>query len=131
MTYVFHIDPRNAQGPKDELAAQVAFRRKMATLAPKALVAAVPNAGKRSAWESRQRAKEGLIKGFPDILVLFGGRTLGLEFKSGTGQPSDEQIETLNRLHRLGFPVGIFRSADTALDWTRQQLPEAFDAQDA
>lgn len=126
MTYVFHIDPRNAQGAKDELGEQVRYRSQMARLAPKVLLAGIPNAGKRSAWESRQRAKEGLVPGFPDILAMFDGRTLGLEFKSGTGQPSDKQIETLNRLHRLGFPVGIFRSAETALNWTRQQLPEAF-----
>jgi hypothetical protein len=126
VTYVFHIDPRNAQGPKDELGEQVRYRAQMARLAPKVLLAGIPNAGKRSAWESRQRAKEGLVPGFPDMLALFDGRALGLEFKSGTGQPSDNQIETLNRLHRLGFPVGIFRSAETALDWTRQQIPEAF-----
>ena len=128
MTYVFHIDPRNAQGPKDELGAQVAFRVKMAAQAPKALLVGIPNAGKRTAYETRQRSKEGLVRGFPDMLVMFGGRTLGLEFKSGTGQPSDVQIETLNKLHRLGFPVGIFRSAETALDWTRQHIPDAFTA---
>ena len=126
MTYVFHIDPRNAQGPKDELGEQVRFRTQMARNAPSVLLVAIPNAGKRSAWEARQRAREGLVKGFPDMLAMHGGRTLGLEFKSGTGQPSDAQIETLNKMHRLGFPVGIFRSAETALDWTRQHLPEAF-----
>jgi hypothetical protein len=126
MTYVFHIDPRNAQGPKDELGEQVRYRAQVARLAPKALLVGIPNAGKRSAWETRQRAREGLVKGFPDMLLMFNGRTLGLEFKSGTGQPSDAQIETLNKMHRLGFPVGIFRSAETALEWTRQQLPEAF-----
>jgi len=126
VTYVFHIDPRNAQGPKDELGEQVRYRARMAREAPKVMLAAIPNAGKRSAWEARQRGKEGMVKGFPDMLALYNGRTLGLEFKSGTGQPSDAQIETLNRLHRLGFPVGIFRSADTAFEWTRQNLPEAF-----
>jgi hypothetical protein len=126
VTYVFHIDPRNAQGPKDELGEQVRYRAQVARLAPKALLVGIPNAGKRSAWEARQRAREGLVKGFPDMLLMFNGRTLGLEFKSGTGQPSDAQIETLNKMHRLGFPVGIFRSAETALEWTRQQLPEAF-----
>jgi hypothetical protein len=126
VTYVFHIDPRDTQGPKDELGAQVAYRRKMAQKAPRVLLAGIPNAGKRSAWESRQRAKEGLVKGFPDMLAMFDGRTLCLEFKSGTGQPSDDQIETLNKLHRLGFSVGIFRSADSAIEWTRQQIPGAF-----
>jgi hypothetical protein len=126
MTYVFHFDPRNAQGPKDELGEQVRYRVQMRNAAPSVMLVAVPNAGKRSAWEARQRMKEGMVKGFPDLLAMFDGRTLGLEFKSGIGQPSDAQIETLNRLHRLGFPVGIFRSAETAMEWTRQQIPEAF-----
>lgn len=126
MTYVFHFDPRNAKGAKDELSVQVAYRNKMAKQAPQVMLVAIPNAGKRTAWESRERAREGMVRGFPDMLAMYDGRTLGLEFKSGIGQPSDTQIETLNKLHRLGFPVGIFRSAETALEWTRQQVPEAF-----
>lgn len=126
MTYAFHIDPRNANGAKDELSVQVEFRNKMRTAAPRVMLAGVPNAGKRSAWETRQRTKEGLVKGFPDMIAFFGGRAACLEFKSGTGYPSDQQIETLNRLVNLDIPVGIFRSADTALEWLRGNWPEAF-----
>ena len=123
---LYHIDPRNAKGEKDELKVQVAYRNKMRTVAPGIMLAGVPNAGKRSAWEARQRAKEGLVRGFPDIIALHDERAAFLEFKSGTGYPSDQQIETLNRLHKLGFAVGIFRSAETAIEWTRQQFPDAF-----
>ena len=126
MTHPYHVDPRNAHGEKDELTVQVAYRNKMRNNAPKVILAGIPNAGKRSAWESRQRSKEGLLKGFPDMIALFGGKAACLEFKSGTGQPSDTQIETLNRLHAQAIPVGIFRSAESALEWTRQQFPEAF-----
>lgn len=126
MTYPFHIDPRDARGAKAEIGVQVAYRGKMRLQAPRVMLVAIPNAGKRSAWEARERAREGMVKGFPDMLALYDGRTLGLEFKSGTGQPTDHQLETLGRLHRLGFPVGIFRSAESALEWTRQQFPDAF-----
>ena len=126
MAYPFHIDPRNAKGAKDEIGVQVAYRSKLRTLAPRVLLVAIPNAGKRTAWEARERAREGMVKGFPYMLALYEGTTLGLECKSVTGQPSDNQLDTLGRMHRLGFPVGIFRSAESALDWTRQQIPEAF-----
>lgn len=126
MTYPFHIDPREANGAKNEISVQVAYRNKMRTQAPRVLLVAIPNAGKRSAWEARERAREGMVRGFPDMFALFDGKTLGLEFKSGTGRPSDDQLETLGRMHRLGFPVGIFRSAESALEWTKRQIPDAF-----
>lgn len=126
MTYPFHIDPRDSKGAKNEISVQVAYRNKMRIAAPKVMLVAIPNAGKRSAWEARERAREGMVRGFPDMLAMYGGRTIGLEFKSGTGRLSDHQHETLNRLHRLGFQVGVFRSAETALQWTRERFPDAF-----
>jgi len=123
---VFHLDLRDPQGTKDELSVQVTYRFKMRQQAPKAMLAAIPNAGQSTAWEARERAREGMVKGFPDMLVLFDGRTLCLEFKSGTGRLSDTQHETLNRLHKLGFDVGVFRSAESALAWTRERIPDAF-----
>lgn len=126
MTYPFHADPRNAAQESDELSIQVLFRTRMRTLAPAVLLVAVPNAGRRSAWEQRQRAKEGLTPGFPDLIAMHDGRTACLEFKSGTGALSNAQIDMLNKLTRLGFAAGMFRSADTALDWLQAQMPDAF-----
>lgn len=122
----FHVDKRDAANDSDEAAIQVAFRRKMKTLAPKVILVAVPNAGRRTAWEKRQRAKEGLVPGFPDMLAMFDGRTAAIEFKSGIGSLSNVQIDTLNRLAAQDFPVGVFRSADTAVDWLSGHWPNAF-----
>lgn len=126
MTYPFHVDPRDNACSKDELAHQVTFRTRMRTIAPAVLLVGIPNAGRRTPWEQRQRAKEGLAPGFPDMIALHGSRTALLEFKSGTGALSPAQIDMLNKLVRLGFPVGVFRSADTAVDWLRDQMPDAF-----
>lgn len=123
--YPFHVDARH-KGEADELAIQVDFRRKMRTAAPQVELVGIPNAGRRTAWEKKQRAKEGLVKGFPDMLAMFDGRTLGLEFKAGQGSVSTDQIDCLNRLASKGFAVGVFRSADTAIDWLRANLPHAF-----
>lgn len=126
MTYPFHIDPRNAQGEKDELHVQVRFRNLMRTLAPEVMLVAVPNAGKRTAWEGRQRGREGMVAGFPDLIAMHNGRTALLEFKSGTGSLQDNQIDVLNRLVRLDFPVGVFREAETAVAWLQDHWPHAF-----
>lgn len=124
--YVFHTDPRNAQGEANETAVQARFRAKMRMAAPRVMLVAIPNAGKRTAWEARQRANEGMIPGFPDMLAFFDGRVAALEFKSGTGAIKDKQVETLNRLVSLDIPVGVFRSAETALKWLKGHWPHAF-----
>jgi hypothetical protein len=125
--YPFHVDPRNAQDERDELTIQIAFRRKVRLEAPSVKLVAIPNAGRRSSYEQIKRAKEGLTAGFPDMQALHGGRIAFLEFKSGTGSLSTAQVDQMNWLHRNGFWVGVFRSADTACDWLRQLMPDAFD----
>lgn len=122
----FHVDPRNAAQTADELAVQTAFRNRMRHEAPGVMLVAVPNAGKRSAWERCQRSREGLVPGFPDMAVLWDGRAIFPEFKSGTGSLSNAQIDVLNRLAGMGFAVGVFRSADTAVAWVREHFPAAF-----
>lgn len=121
MTYAFHVDPRNPACDKTELQIQVGFRNKMHMAAPSVMLVAIPNEGKRSQWEACKRKREGLVAGFPDMLALWDGKTAGLEFKTGKGTLSETQVETLNGLARRGFPVGVFRSPDTALAWLREQ----------
>lgn len=127
MSYPFHIDPRDAANDKDELAIQVGFRSQMRTRAPKVMLFGIPNAGRRSAWETMQRGKEGMVPGFPDMGALYEGRAAFLEFKSGTGALSNQQIDTLNRLVARDIPVGVFRSADTAIAWLEGHWPSAFE----
>ena len=126
MTYPFHIDPRDTQGATDELTTQVQFRKIMRAVAPEVMLVAVPNAGKRSRWEAMQRGREGMVAGFPDLMALHQGRTALMEFKSGTGTLQDNQIDVLNKLVRQDFPVGVFRSADSAVAWLQGHWPHAF-----
>jgi hypothetical protein len=126
VTYVFHIDPRNAKGAANETAVQAGFRAQMRLAAPRVMLVAVPNAGKRTQWEAKQRQNEGMVAGFPDMVAFFDGRAAGLEFKSGTGSLSENQIATLNKLVSLDIPVGVFRSAETAVEWLKGHWPHAF-----
>lgn len=126
MTYPFHVDPRNAAQEQDELTIQVSFRRKMRDLAPAVKLVAIPNAGRRSSWEQIKRAKEGLTSGFPDLMALHQGRVAFIEFKAGTGSIDMKQIDQMNWLWRNAFPVGAFRSVETAVAFLREHMPEAF-----
>ncbi len=125
MTYPFHIDQTHKDAP-DELAVQVRFRNLMRTLAPQVMLVAIPNAGRRTAWEGRQRGREGMVAGFPDLMALHEGRAAFLEFKSGTGSLSEKQVDVLNRLVRQDFAVGVFRQAETAVEWLQGHWPHAF-----
>lgn len=124
--YPFHIDPRDKLG-RDEISVQTAFRRDMRTLAPQVMLVGIPNAGRRTQWETGQRAKEGMVPGFPDMMALYRGMACYLEFKSSTGDIKDNQIDTLNALVRQGFSVGVFRSEVSALSWLRGNMPNAFE----
>lgn len=124
--YAFYCEPRDAKGEKNEAKVQAAFLNKMRMSAPSVMIVGVPNAGKRTAWEGRQRKLEGMIKGFPDVICLHDGNTLFIEFKSGTGYPSKDQISCLNRLQGKGFSVAVFRNAESALEWVKDQWPAAF-----
>ena len=125
MTYPFHIDPTH-KSAQDEIGVQVLFRTRMRTLAPQVMLVGIPNAGRRTAWEGKQRGREGMVAGFPDMMALHDGCAAFLEFKKGSGSLQANQIDVLNRLVRQDFPVGVFRSADTAVEWLQGHWPQAF-----
>ena len=122
----YHTDPRNNQCDKQEVAIQASFRSKMRMDAPHIMLVGIPNSGKRTAWEARERSKEGMVPGFPDMLAFHDGRVAALEFKTGKGSLSDKQKDTLNRLVRQRIPVGVFRSPETAYEWLSNLWPSAF-----
>lgn len=60
--------------------------------------------------------------GFPDAAVVASPRLIAFcEFKNGTAMPKQHQVDALNTLHRMGFPVGVFRTARGALAFLREQ----------
>lgn len=117
--YTFHVDGRDVAIEGTELAIQTRFRNKMRTKAPEVMLVAIPNAGRRTAYESLTRHREGMVSGFPDLMALWDGRAAFLEFKNRTGTLSETQVCCLNRLVRQNFVVGVFRSPDTAVEWLR------------
>jgi hypothetical protein len=116
VNYLFHVDPPSAADLGDEAAIQTRLRSRMRIHAPEVMLVAVPNGGKRTAWEAMQRSREGMAKGFPDIIALApDGKVAFLEMKAKTGRLSPEQIGILERLCSLGFDCGCFNSVDSAM----------------
>lgn len=116
-TYLFHVDPASAADPGDELAIQVRFQSKLRHQMPRVRFVAVPNGGQRTVWSAMKAKQEGLSAGFPDSLCIWPGTTAYIEFKDRKGVIPDNQIEWLNWLHLAGFPCGVFRSAETAIQF--------------
>lgn len=115
MSYLFHHDPPSMADSGDEIAIQTKLRRHIRMLNPKVRLVAVPNGGNRTEWEKLKAAREGMARGFPDLIALSDPRLVAyLEIKARTGSLSDDQVAWLNFLHGAGFPCGCFRSVDTA-----------------
>ena len=55
---------------------------------------------------------KGQKKGFPDILVLFHGKCIGIEVKTDTGRQSKEQKEIEKSFLKQGFEYYVVRSLD-------------------
>ena len=97
------------------------FRSRCRTLCPAVSVVAIPNAAKRTQWAAQRAKREGMATGFPDLMVLAPGKIAFLEMKTAKGRVSEAQGEWLDRLHGMGFPCGVFRDADRAIEFLREQ----------
>jgi hypothetical protein len=97
------------------------FRSRCRVLCPAVRIVAIPNASKRTQWAAQRAKREGMAAGFPDMMALAPGKVAFLEFKAARGKLSDNQGEWLDRLHGMGFPCGVFRDADAAVSFLRDQ----------
>lgn len=119
----FYHEAPDQQKDWPEINRQATFLRLMRMAAPRIVVFANANAGKRN---PRQATKEGIRSGVFDLTVLWTkGRTAFIEFKgynkSGPGKLSDNQIRFGNRLVELGIPCASFFSPINAVNWLREQ----------
>ena len=113
-------------GRKDwtEIARQATFLRVMGLSAPRVLIFANANAGKRN---PRQAKREGIRAGVFDIACLWRAPVAAyIEFKGYSkagraGNLSDSQIEFGNRLTELGIPCACFFDPYDAANWLREQ----------
>ena len=117
---LFHIDGKDSN-PASELERQVQFRAEMRLLMPRVMLAAIPNAGKRGLAAQRQVKREGILAGLPDMIALAPRKIAFIEFKSGRTMPSQAQIDCMNRLTRMGFACGVFRTSESAIAFLRRE----------
>ena len=107
--------------PPSEIAIQTRFRARCRILCPAVSIVAIPNAGKRTQWAAMQAKREGLAKGFPDVLCFWKGPGVAaIEFKAAKGRLSEDQAEWIARLDEMGVPVTVSRDADDAVEFLRR-----------
>lgn len=116
------LDPRIFVEPKDRDPAseddrQGAFVATMRRVAKKCDVAANTNAGKRSRWAAAKVKREGLVTGRNDLDVKWAGAIALIEFKNGRKMPEPAQVDYLNRMVEMGFPVAVIRTPECGMRW--------------
>jgi len=77
----------------------------------------IPNGGYRGAIEAAIFKSLGVVAGAPDLLLIFGGRTYGLELKANKGRLSPTQIATHERMKAAGAIVATATGLEEALSW--------------
>ena len=105
--------------PADEATRQAALLRALARRAPGVTVWAVPNGGKRTLYARGKAKAEGMKAGAPDLTLVWNRGVAFVEMKAGRTYPEPHQVALLNRLHRDGHHVGVFRTAASVMDWLR------------
>ena len=95
---------------------QVKFILWVRVFHPELISASVPNGADVSAAQRIRLVKEGMLAGFPDVLIIGKHGILLIEFKrpDNKGVVSQEQADLHARLESLGFPVSVVTSADMA-----------------
>lgn len=126
---LFPVEAPDGRKDLAEIDRQVMFRKFAASLAPKVIVWANANAGKRNPLQAK---REGIMAGVFDMTAAWdiGDSTQSdcavsmchLEFKgydkSGrAGALSLAQIEWGNAMHERGHKVACFFSGKSAFDW--------------
>ena len=83
---------------------------------PKALVHHSPNefgmSGREVARQVAKHKRMGMLVGFPDLIVWFKGRLVGLEVKSAKGRQSDSQKDVQEAMEYNGGEYHVVRSID-------------------
>jgi hypothetical protein len=103
--YTFHYDMPSQRVSDSEIVVQKQCLDMIAKLFPHTRVAAVPNGQKRTRWQQQQAKREGMSKGFPD-LILTGS-------KFPTSDRSDLFPDWLMFMMECGHNCGVFRSDRT------------------
>lgn len=76
---------------------------------------AVPNGGSRNVIEASHLKDQGVRAGVPDMILICGGRTYGLELKADQGRVSVAQHATQIEMEMAGAAVATAYGLDAAL----------------
>lgn len=120
----FYVQAPDGRKDWPEIDRQATFFSIMRMAAPRIVVEAIPNAGKRN---PRLARKEGIRAGIFDVAVRFRTPLAAhIEFKGydkrgRAGTLSDNQIRWGNRQLALGWPVACFFDPYDAAEWVREQ----------
>lgn len=83
-----------------------------------------PNEGKRSKRVGARLKREGLKPGWPDIEVIYRGRSIFIELKAAGKYPSKVQRDIHTLLKMAGCPVmTCCRSIDTMVEFLKLFIP--------
>jgi len=98
---------------------QVKFVSWVRVFYPELICAAIPNGADVSISQRIKLTQEGLLAGFPDVLII--GKDLPLlaiEFKrpDGKGKVSQEQLQVQQQMEVCGVTVRVVKSSQEAKD---------------
>ncbi|GAA4827267.1 hypothetical protein GCM10023232_26900 [Sphingosinicella ginsenosidimutans] len=116
----FHIDPPSvAPAGMSERAIQRHMLVMVRRLFPDCMIAHVPNGGRRGKLEAAHLKADGVLPGFPDLIITWPGGAAFPEVKDRDGAVSASQKEVLATLHSQGHACGVFRHDRTLHDFLR------------
>ena len=91
-----------------------------------AVVASVPNevkrSGRKAMGEQRKKKEMGLLRGFPDLVLVCNGQIFFLEVKAPRGRLSADQVAVHEALRANGAEVRVLRSILEAEDLAAEIL---------
>lgn len=93
--------------------AATAYLRRRQVRSGDLVFAHIPNEGKRNSTQKSRMAREGLVRGAPDLVVwLKGGRVISIELKTASGRMSEFQEEFRDNLASIGHEYYEVRASD-------------------
>ena len=75
----------------------------------------VPNGGYRSPLEAAIMKGLGVVAGVPDMIIIYDGKTYGLELKSKRGRVTGHQSDVMRQMERAGAHCAVAHSIDDAI----------------
>lgn len=108
-----------ARRPRSEHSEQVILVARLRTFYPEVLVAAVPNGGYRTKTEAVRLKAEGVLRGFPDLVVMeprgeYHGAVIEMKSTRPGARASADQKRVLRHLEESGYYPIVGFGADDA-----------------